>query len=463
MIIAYSFVALFISLVGYLVYFNIELRDEYINSPYNSKRHNMYQERVVKGEIYASDGELLASTVTDGEGNEHREYPYGRMFAHVVGYSDKGISGLEQSMHSQLLTSHGNIIESVESDLKGEKTMGDHITTTLDVDLQKAAYDALGDNKGAIVVMEPDTGRILAMVSKPDFDPNTIAQDWGAIHEDASSSRLVNRATQGQYPPGSTFKIVTSLAYWRQHNTFDDFHHECTGELEGGGFTIHCYNNHAHGSLDFPMALAKSCNTAFAKIGVDLDKEEYRQVAEELLFNKELPLDFPYRKSSFSLDKSTPKALVMQTAIGQGNTLVSPMHMAMITSAVANHGKMMKPYVVESIENYNDINVEKTEPKLYKQVMTDQEATLLSNMMQGVVEQGTASYLSGRGYTAAGKTGTAEHGNVDQTVPHSWFIGFSNVEDPDLVVSIIAEEAGTGSDGAVPMAAHIFDTYYSRQ
>ncbi|MBS6196595.1 MAG: penicillin-binding protein 2 [Clostridiales bacterium] len=454
--------AVFLALIGYLVYFNVELRDTYANSPYNSKRQGTYQERVVKGEIRASGGEVLASTKTDGEGKEFRLYPYEDVFAHVVGYSATGVSGLEQSMNSQLLSSHGNILEQVEDGFKNQKSVGDNVITTLDVELQQAAYDALGSYKGAVVVMEPDTGKILAMVSKPDFNPNTIAADWEDITADEGNSSLVNRAVQGQYPPGSTFKIVTALAYWRQHNTFDGFDFNCVGEVENGGYTIHCYHNSAHGQLDFARAFAKSCNTAFAQIGVDLNKEEYRKTVDGLLFNQKLPLDMPYRKSSFDLDGKTPAALTMQTAIGQGNTLVSPMHMAMITSAVANGGSVMTPYLVERIETYNGGNVKTYEPKAYKKVMTEQEASKLSELMAGVAENGTASSLSGRGYTVAGKTGTAEHGNVSVTTPHSWFVGFSNVENPDIVVSVIAEESGAGSEIAVPIAGKIFDAYYAR-
>ena len=170
-IIAYCFVGIFLALIGYLVYFNVELRDEYANSPYNSKRQGTYQERVTKGKILASDGTILASTETDADGNEFRMYPYENVFAHVVGYSDKGTSGLEQVMNSQLLTSHANVAEQVQKEFQNEKNVGDNVSTTLDTKLQQTAYDALGDRKGAVVVMEPDTGKILAMVSKPDFNP----------------------------------------------------------------------------------------------------------------------------------------------------------------------------------------------------------------------------------------------------------------------------------------------------
>jgi len=194
---------------------------------------------------------------------------------------------------------------------------------------------------------------------------------------------------------------------------------------------------------------------------VDLNKEQYRETVDSLLFNQELPLDMPYRKSRFDLEKNSGDALIMQTAIGQGNTLVSPMYMAMLTSSIANDGTLMKPYLVEKIESSSGNTVKEYAPKAYKKLMTAQEAGMLSKLMTGVVEEGTASSLAGRGYTAAGKTGTAEHGDVSVTTPHSWFVGFSNVEDPDIVVSVIAEESGAGSEIAVPIAGKIFDVYYS--
>lgn len=452
---------MFLSLIGYLVYFNVELRDDYANSPYNSKRQGTYQERVVKGEILAADGDVLASTQTDTDGSEVRVYPYENIFAHVVGYSASGTSGLEQVMNSQLLSSHANLAEQVQKEFQSEKNIGDNVVTTLNVKLQKAAYEALGDRKGAVVVMEPDTGKILAMVSKPDFNPNTITQDWEQINADANSSILVNRATQGQYPPGSTFKIVTALAYWRQHNTFGDFSFQCSGEVTNGGYTIHCYHNSVHGQEDFTSAFAHSCNSAFAQIGVELDRSAYVETVDSLLFNTELPIDLYYRKAKFDLEAKSADALTMQTAIGQGDTLVSPMYMAMLTSAVANGGNLMTPYLVERVESYTGDTVKTYTPKSYKKLMTAQEAEKLSELMTQVVENGTASALSQRGYTAAGKTGTAEHGDVSSTTPHAWFVGFSNVEDPDIVVSVIAEESGSGSEVAVPIAQKIFDAYYN--
>ncbi len=459
-IIAYVFVALFLSLIAYVVYFQAALSEDFQNSSYN-KRQKAYEEQVVRGTIYSSNGDILAETQIDEEGNETRVYPYANVFSHVVGYHTKGKSGLESTESYHLLTSHANVLEQALNDLKDEKDIGDDVVTTLDTNIQQAAYQALGSYKGAVVVMEPDTGKILAMVSKPDFDPNSIDSIWDSLISDETNTSLLNRATQGLYPPGSTFKIVTALAYLRSNDTTSNFTFDCTGEVTNGGYTIHCYNSTAHGQEDFATAFAKSCNSAFAQIGVDLSNKKLIDTSEDLLFNKKLPMELPYRKSQFTLEKSSPDPLTMQTAIGQGNTLTTPMHMAMITAAVANGGTVMTPYFVDHIENYNGSLVKKYKPETYKQLMTEEEASIIGELMEGVVTSGTAVGLSGQSYTAAGKTGTAEHGDMTGS-PHSWFVGYSNVSNPDIVVSIIAEDAGTGSDVAVPIARQIFDAYYTQ-
>ena len=183
----------------------------------------------------------------------------------------------------------------------------------------------------------------------------------------------------------------------------------------------------------------------------------WKKTAENLLFNKSLPLS-SYKKSTFTLNGKSSVAEVMQTAIGQGNTLVSPMHMALITSAIANGGELMKPYLIDSVVSSDGETVKTTEPESYKRLMTTNEANILGKLMKGVVENGTASALNGRGYTVAGKTGSAEFDENGSS--HSWFIGYSNVDDPDLVVAIIVENGGTGSEAAVPIAEQIFDAYY---
>lgn len=456
-IVSYFFVFIFVAMIGYLVYYDAVKSEEFINSPYNT-RQDTFADRVVRGTILSSDGEVLARTDVDGEGNETRVYPYSNIFAHAVGYADQGKSGLESEANFQLLSSHAFFLEQMKNQFQEQKNTGDTVVSTLDANLQVTAYNALGDRRGAVVVLQPSTGKILAMVSKPDFDPNTIGSDWEYLISDESNSSLLNRATQGQYPPGSTFKIVTALDYYREHKTLEGFTYLCQGTITRQEHTIQCYGGAVHGQQDLYSSFANSCNCAFAQMGLDLGGSSLDDTADSLLFNQKLPLTMNYKRSSFSLNNSSGDPLIMQTSIGQGNTLVSPMHMALITSAIANNGVLMKPYMIDQVQNYQGESVSRTEPEVYRRLLSTQEANLLNKLMQQVVTSGTASSLNGRGYSVAGKTGSAEYTDTGES--HSWFVGFSNTENPDLAVSIIVESGGTGSEAAVPIAGAIFDAYY---
>lgn len=455
--VTYIFVVLFLVMGGYLVYFNVVKSKEVINSPYNV-RQDLMAKRVTRGKILDSQGVVLAQTVKAEDGTETREYPYGSLFAHVVGYADKGKSGLESVQNFNLLTSNAFFMEKLVKEFKGEKNTGDNVVTTLNTELQQAASDALGNNKGAAVVMEASTGKILAMVSKPDFDANTVTADWGALNTDEDSA-LLNRATLGQYAPGSTFKIVTTLEYMREHPDYADYGFDCAGEFTQDGTTIHCYDSEVHGHEDLGDSVANSCNASFSNIGIGLDKSKWKDTTKDLLFDTRLPSDLKYRESKFRLTKKDNSAQTMMTAIGQGETQVSPYHMAMITAAIANGGTLMKPYLVDQITNYSGSTVKKYMPEKYGQLMTSKEASQLTEYMKGVVDYGTGRALSGESYTVAGKTGTAEV-SVDKQKVHSWFIGFSNVENPELVVSVVVEDADTASITGVSVAKQIFNAYY---
>lgn len=457
-IVSYMFVLIFVSLIGYMVYFNLVKSEEFINSPYNT-RQDTFADRVVRGDIKSSDGEILATTQVYEDGSEERYYPYENIFAHVVGYDTQGKSGLESEANFQLLTSHAFFLEQVVKEFRAQKNMGDTVVSTLNANLQTAAYNALGDRRGAVAVMEPSTGKILAMVSKPDFDPNYIGENWDYLISDSENSSLLNRASQGQYPPGSTFKIVTALDYIRKHHSVDGYSYDCTGSITVDDHTITCYNQSVHGQETLPGAFASSCNCAFAQIGLDLGAGSLTDTGESLLFNSSLPLSMDYQKSTLSVSRSSGKPLLMQTSIGQGNTLVSPMHMLLITSAIANGGKLMRPYLIDHVENHKGSLVREYKPREYRELLTASEAAKLESLMIEVVNSGTASALSGQGYSAAGKTGSAEYDEAGNS--HSWFVGYSNVEDPDIAVSIIVEGGGTGSEAAVPIAQQIFNTYYS--
>jgi peptidoglycan glycosyltransferase len=449
--------------MGYFVYFQLVKSEDFIDSPYNN-RQDTFASRVVRGEILSSDGKILAQTNTDQQGNESRYYPYSNLYAHVVGFATNGKSGIESSMNFNLLRSHTFIGDRLVNELKSEKSMGDTVITTLNSSLQETAFNALGDYDGAVIVMEPSTGKVLAMVSKPDFDPNTIAKNWKSITSgDSAQSVLVNRATQGLYPPGSTFKIFTTLEYMHEDPNYAAFAFDCKGSTTADNTTIHCYDNESHGHEDLQAAFANSCNSAYATIGMTLDKAKFNGLCNSLLFNTTLQGDFATAKSSFSLPNNASTGLVMQTAIGQGQTLVTPLHMALMTCAIANNGVLMKPYVVDHTQNESGVVVKSFQPQAYSNTFLNKDETaVLQQFMQDVVQSGTGKKLKGASYTAAGKTGSAEFSN-DKSESHSWFIGYAHRDDKtDIAVAVIAEGAGTGSTFAVPVAKQVFDAYYGQ-
>lgn len=460
-IVVYIFVGLFILLMGYFAYYNIVQSQNIINSPYN-KRIDLFAKKVIRGKILSSDGKILAQTSIDKNGEETREYPYDNVYAHVVGYATKGKSGLESYMNYNLLRSNAPLAERVIKEFRGVKNTGNNVVTTLDSELQETAYQALGSHNGAVVVMEADTGKILAMVSKPDYDPNQIDSLWDSLTKDnnGDNSSLLNRATQGKYPPGSTFKILTLLEYIRENPNYQDYTYHCNGKIVIDDNTISCYHKTAHGEEDLYQAFAKSCNSAFINLGLSLNISNLSKLCDEFLFNEELPYSMVYNKSSFKLSKNDRTYDIMQTMIGQGETLTSPLHMAMITQTIANDGVMMKPYLVDRVENYDGKIIKKFESLEYNQLITSDEALIMKDFMKNVVENGTATKLSGQSYTVAGKTGSAEFSNV-KGQSHAWFVGLSPVENSKIVVSIIVEEAGNGSEYAVPIAKKIFDAYYN--
>lgn len=454
--VTYIFVGIFVCLIGYFVYFQTMVSSSVITSPYN-KRQDTFADRVVRGNIMTEDGVVIAASNVSEDGTETRVYPYSNMFSHVVGYASRGKTGIELLANYQLLTSHAYFLERFVNEVQEEKNIGDNVITTLNFELQKTAYEALGDYRGCVIALEPSTGKILAMVSKPDYDPNRIDADWNSISE-SGDSVLVNRATQGLYPPGSTFKIVTLLEYIREGYDLESWTYDCNGSYTENGVTINCYHGKSHGTLDLKTAFAKSCNGAFAKIGMELDRSSFLKTCNSLLFNTELPIDLPSKKSSFPLNKDSETGTIMQSAIGQAATEVTPMHMALITAAIANGGNLMKPYLIDSVENYTGEQVKKYMPSSYGKLMSAEEARILTEYMTETVVSGTGTKLQSERYTAAGKTGTAEYSS-DKSKSHAWFVGFSNVEDPDLVVCVLVEGAGAGSEYAVPIARKMFDCY----
>lgn len=460
-VITYSFLAIFVCVMVYFAYFQFAKSEDFINSPYNT-RQDLFARSVKRGEILSADGNVLADTITDADGTETRRYPYGDVFAHVVGYASNGKAGIESTANFNLLRSNIFFLEKVVNELQGEKNPGDSVITTLDTNLQLTAYDALGNYDGAVVVLEPKTGKILAMVSKPDFDPNKIEEEWeDLIDEDNDSSVLVNRATQGLYPPGSTFKIFTTLEYIHENPDYEDYTFDCDGSFVNGNQIIHCHNNKKHGSQTLKEAFANSCNSAYASIGLTLELQDFSSFCDSMLFHTSLPIRLESSKSSFALEAGDSDAAVMETAIGQGKTLVTPMHMALVASAIANDGILMNPYLISYTQNEKGEIVKQFEPTEYGMLLSENDASIMQEYMRAVVEEGTGEKLNQQRYEVAGKTGSAEFSS-SSNASHSWFVGYAHRDGAqDIAVAIIVEDSGVGSEYAVPVAKKIFDAYYA--
>lgn len=454
----YVFSGIFLLLILYMIKFiGIDAKSAIANT-YN-KRTDLLAEDVVRGDILTSDGEIIATTLVKEDGTELRQYPSGALYAHVGGYLANGKSGLELYGNYYLLSSHANIFDRISQTLSSQKYQGDRVITTIDSRLQKACYDALGNSRGAIVVLEPDTGKILAMVSKPDFDPNEIETIWPSIMEaEETDSVLLNRASCGKYSPGSTFKVITALEYIRENPNFKEYVYDCKGTGIFQSVSIQCANGKAHGEVDLADALAYSCNGYFASAGLTLNQDQLSQLTKDFFFEKEVNFELPYVKSRYVLNGSSDRSLIPQTVFGQGDTTLSPLHNAMIYAAIANGGVMMKPYLLNSVESVDGSVVKKVSPEILGKPISVSEAEIISENLKGVCDYGTGKALSSSKYDVIGKTGTAQYGTLGKE--HGWFVGYSNTENPDIVVSILVEDVGTTGVYPVNCAKKIFDTYY---
>ena len=448
--------------VYFLIYTNRNSKKLFEND-YN-KREEALLEKNVRGKIYAASGEVLAETIQDQDGNDVRSYPYKNLFSHIVGYTYKGGSGVEQLQNYNLMHSDISLSDKASYDAAGERYPADDVYTTLDLALQQAASDALGDNRGAVIVTEVDTGNILCMVSKPDFDPNDIEAEWERLGADTDSGTLVNRVTQGLYAPGSTFKIFDAIELMDEDMAAANaFSYNCIGydnnfTLEDGQ-PIHCYHWTAHGTVSLEKAFAKSCNCAFVNIGNSLNRDSFCTLLNNMMFGEALPYDLPSGTSSYTLTADTTKEDVTQLSIGQGSTLMTPMHLNMITAAIANGGTVHKDQIIASVKTGTGSTLSETKPEDYRTVMTAEVAAKMREMMRDVIAEGTATKLSSRPYNPCGKTGSAEIVTGEST-SHAWFTGFAPEENPEIAITVIVEGAGTGGVSAVPVVRSVLDEYF---
>ncbi|MBD9009280.1 MAG: peptidoglycan glycosyltransferase [Clostridiales bacterium] len=443
---------MFLALVSYLLYFNMFSAEKVASNPYNKRQWE--DERFVKrGSIYDRDGEVLAETIIDGD-SRTRSYPKGHLYSHIIGYYSRvyGKSQLEMKYDKQLL-GHGDINITFN-----ELRSGYDLNLTIDNDLQEYAYKQLDGRRGAIVAIEPETGKILAMVSYPDFDPSTdaIEKNWKYIVE-MEDSPLLARATGGLYPPGSTYKIVTAATAYNagySDKTFED-----NGVFKQGGLKVSNYGGESYGTINVRKAFEVSSNFAFCTLGYELGAQNVKDAAEAFGVNKDIDTDIPVSKSRIDYKKMTNEDAAL-VSIGQGQLLMTPLHVAMLGAAVANNGKMMKPYLVNTITTSSGLTLSTTKPTMFCQPMSAECASYMNGLMIDVVKEGTGRSAAISGITVAGKTGTAENENEKD---HAWFVGYAPAEKPTIAVAVLLENDGrSGGASAAPIAKKVMTKYLKK-
>jgi peptidoglycan glycosyltransferase len=461
------FLLCFLAIISYLTYFEIFKAPAVTLKPEN-RRLWVIRNEVLRGTIFDRNGIPLTKSTKIDQERQKREYTGGAMFSHVIGYEDirYGLTGLEKKYDSELMASDGTVTSFING-LKGEKEdkVGNNLKTTLDYNLQKQAFELLGDSRGAVVALNPKTGEILAMVSKPSYDPNDLKGLMDSIKaadkksDIIKNSPLTNRATAGLYPPGSTFKVVTAIAALENikgimNKTIND-----TGKLVfNAKESMSNDEGEVLGNINFQQAFVHSSNVYFGQLGLDLGNDKLKSVAERLFFNKNLRADgIAIENSQFPTFKNYEKGNIAQSAIGQSSVLASPMEMALITSAIANDGVSMMPQIVKEIWDSKGKLIKKIEPKSSGEVMSKDTSKTMKDFMRLVVKEGTGQSAAINGIEVCGKTGTAEHNDdpaLDE-LPHSWFIGFAPYDNPQIAVAVIVESGGYGSGKAANIASQI--------
>lgn len=437
------FATAFVILAAYLVYDITVFGNRWVNSPYNP-RLNQQRAKVTPGDILDRNGKVMATTDEAGD----RVYMESRgmrlALCHVVG-DPLGFcaTGAETFHASTLLGYNSNLLAQIKDAIENKSRKGNDLAMTVDAKLQYAASQAMGDNRGAVVVLNYKTGEILTMLSTPGFDPSDVEGIRAAAEGD--DARLLNRATQGRYPPGSTFKMVVAIAAMENGLVNDDWSYNCTGELDLPGAPLTC--SKAHGEVDLEKAFAVSCNTAFATLGAQIGPQKLVQTAEKLGFNKDfLFQDLTLYSSKLELRSLEGPDAIARASIGQNEDLVTPMHMAMLGAAVANGGVMPDLKLV--------VRGNTLMPSLSAggRVMSQETADKMKVLMRAVVTGGTGKAVDLSGVTVCGKTGSAQ---VDGAAAHAWFVGFVEEEEHPLAIVVLVENGDSGGGVAAPVAAKV--------
>lgn len=428
-------VVVFIGLSAYLALTVFEQGSIWASSSYNTR---LGKSGAARGDILDRDGMTLA-TSTDGR-RTYLENTFARRAMAVTLGDTAGMSGtgVEGYHSAELLDISDSLLERLSAVFNGVERKGSSLELTIDAKLTAAIANQFPKGyRGAVCVTNWRTGEVLAMVSLPDYDPYQP--------ETAEDTAYLNRCLQGLYTPGSVFKIVTLAAALEHDPGVVNQTFTCSGTWSYDGGSIVCAGKTAHGTVNLQTALAKSCNVTFGKLAYQLGNERLLETAKKLGFNENFKLgDFAIYNSKFPADTGNVNDLVW-SGIGQSTVLTTPMHIAMITSSVANGGQMVKPWLVKKVTTGTGNVTKVGAPSQYRQVMSAETAGLIAKYMYEAVETGTATRAQIEGLKVCGKTGSAETSDDKSVETNSWFTGFIADGSHPYTVSVVVEQGGAGS------------------
>lgn len=434
--------------------------DERADNPYRLEKQRL----VNRGRIISADKIVLAESIAyrqKGKRYYRRYYPQGTLAAQAVGYAtpEQGATGLEAKYNRYLAGSYG--AGAILDKLREAQKQGADIRLSLDTRVQRQAEASLSGRRGAVVAIDPATGQVLALASSPAFDLNDVASDFASIRN-TQGAPLLNRATGGRYPPGSAFKVVTATAAlasgkWSPSSVFND-----TGSYVVDGRAITNSGKAKFGVHTLTNALTYSINTTFGRIGRELGGRRLGREMSLFGFGRPIGIDLPqgevavsgrYRRGKL-LPNDQRREDAARIAIGQENLQVTPLQMVMVASAVANGGRMMRPYLVRRVMTRDGVVVMQQRPEQMGTPSSSYIASEVGRMMQSVVSGGTGTAAALGGLSVAGKTGTAETGDPNRN--QAWFIGYAPADNPRVAVAVVIEDtSGTGGTQAAPIAATV--------